>query len=139
MPDPVFAAGTTASYAPVSGGAPVTMTGLTSIGGNTKARTTAETTLLSDTTLKRRPVRTDPGTVQFTFQLNDTATATNEWSALNTLLGAGTLITVTVNMPGAFDATALYSWSGFLSDLTTPELSANDTMLTYTATLTVTA
>ena len=76
---------------------------------------------------------------QFTFQLNDTATATNEWSALNTLLGAGTLITVTVNMPGAFDSTALYSWSGFLSDLTTPELAANDTMLTYTATLTVTA
>lgn len=139
MPDPVFAAGTTASYAPVAGGASVTMTGLTSIGGNTKTRTTAETTLLSDTTLKRRPVRTDPGTVQFTFQLNDTATATNEWSALNTLLGAGTLITVTVNMPGAFDSTALYSWSGFLSDLTTPELSANDTMLTYTATLTVTA
>jgi len=68
MPDPVFAAGTTASYAPVSGGASVTMTGLTAIGGNTKTRTTAETTLLSDTTLKRRPVRTDPGTVQFTFQ-----------------------------------------------------------------------
>lgn len=139
MPDPVFAVGTTASYVPVAGGTAVNMTGLTAIGGNTKSRTTADVTLLSDTTLKRRPVRTDPGTVQFTFQLQDTATATNEWTALNTLLGAGTLITVTVNMPGAFDATALLSWSGFISELTTPELASADNMVTYTATLTVTA
>lgn len=139
MPDPVFAVGTTAAYVPVAGGSSVTMTGLTAIGGNTKQRTVADVTLLSDTTMKRRPVRTDPGTVQFTFQLQDTATATNEWSALNTLLGAGTLITVTVNAPGSFDATPLYTFSGFLSELTTPEFGANDTMMTYTATLTLTA
>ena len=139
MADPIFAVGTTASYAPVAGGTSVNMTGLTSIGGNAKQRAVADVTLLSDTTMKRRPVRTDPGTVQFTFQLQDTVTATNEWTVLNTLLGAGTLITVTVNMPGAFDATALYSWSGFISELTTPELGANDTMVTYTVTLTVTS
>ena len=139
MPDPVFAVGTTAAYVPVAGGSSVTMTGLTAIGGNTKQRAVADITLLSETTMKRRPVRTDHGTVQFTFQLQDTATATNEWTGLNTILVAGTLITVTVNMPGAFDATPLYTFSGFISELTTPELGANDTTVTYTATLTLTA
>jgi hypothetical protein len=139
MPDNVvFAAGTTATYKnPTSTGTAVALDGLISIGANPKTRTDTDITELSGLILRKRPVRTDPGTVSLTFNMKDTAPSTNQFTVLSALVDAGTLIDVIVNLPGTFDNTTqlIPVLTGYLKDITTPEIATGDDKLTYSVTL----
>lgn len=139
MPDNVvFAAGTTATYKNNgTAGAGTALDGLISIGGNSKTRTDTDITDLSGLVIRKRPVRTDPGTVAFNFLVKDTAPATNQWTTLSALVDAGTLVDVTVNLPGTFDnTTPLFpTFTGYLKEITTPEIATGDDRLSYTVTM----
>jgi hypothetical protein len=139
MPDNVvFAAGTTATYKNNgSAGAGTALDGLISIGANTKTRTETEITELSGLVIRKRPVRTDPGTVTFNFLVKDTAPATNQWTTLSALVDAGTLIDITVNLPGTFDnTTQLFpTFTGYLKDISSADIQAGDDRLSYTVTM----
>lgn len=139
MPDNVvFAAGTTATYKNNgSAGAGTALDGLISIGANTKTRTETEITELSGLVIRKRPVRTDPGTVTFNFLVKDTAPATNQWTTLSALVDAGTLIDITVNLPGTFDnTTQLFpTFTGYLKDISSADIQTGDDRLSYTVTM----
>ena len=139
MPDNVvFAAGTTATYKNNgASGAGTALDGLISIGANTKTRTETEITELSGLVIRKRPVRTDPGTVAFNFLVKDTAPATNQWTTLSALVDAGTLIDITVNLPGTFDnSTQLFpTFTGYLKEISSADIQTGDDRLSYTVTM----
>lgn len=139
----VLAAGAAASIASitlVSGiettGASSSLTNLVSIGSNSSTVATSDQTGLADTTLVKYPARIDPGNVQFEFFLDDTATASNQLTALRTRLTAKTKSVVTVDFTGSAIDT-LFSFTGFITDVTTPTIAAGDDTLKYTVTLTI--
>jgi len=120
--NPVFAVGTRASYqaydnAGALTGTATTFLNLRGIGAGSKTRTVADVTSIQDTNIKRRPAKRDPGTVSLTLGL------------------------IAIDLPGVFDdatttpsvTSALYTFDGFISSISTPEISAgSDEMLTYT-------
>ena len=139
----VLAAGAFASIASitlVSGvettGAATTLANLVSIGTNSSTAATSDQTGLSDTTLVKFPARIDPGTVQLEFFLDDTATASNQLTSFRSRLTGKTKSVVTVDFTGsAIDS--LLSYTGFVTDVTTPNIAAGDDTLRYTVTLTI--
>lgn len=139
----VLAAGSTASIATItaSGGTETTgsassLANLISIGTNSQTAATSDQTGLSDTTIVKYPARVDPGTVQLEFYLDDTATATNQLTTFKTKLTAKTKCVVTVDFSGT-DIDTLLSYTGYVTDVTTPNVAASDDTLRYTVTLTL--
>lgn len=115
-------------------GTTAALSGLISIAANARSMTFADVTALSDTTLQRIPVRSDPGTVQLTIFLEDTVTASNLWTTLNTRRTAKTHTRVTVDLPGA-NIDGLLIYDGYISEISTPEVAASDEALRFTVSL----
>jgi hypothetical protein len=143
--NPVFAVGTKASYQAydatgVLTGTAATFLNLRGIGAGSKTRTIADVTSIQDTNIKRRPAKRDPGTVSLTLGLTDVTKATNEWTVLEKYWNDGTMLQIAIDLPGTFDdagtaptSSAMYTFDGFISSISTPEISAgSDEMLTYT-------
>lgn len=140
MPDPVFPAGTTATIKDEPSGSPTTLTKLRSIGGNESTIAFGDVTDLSDSTLKKRPSRIDPGSLVLTFVLDDTAAASNQVTTLMAKRDAKQQVTIVVNLPGSWDdATPLITYTGYLSSVGLPEITMGDEPLTYTVGLQKTA
>ena len=136
MPN-VLGPGTTAAYATLTSGTAGTtaaLSGLISIAANARSTTFADVTALSDTKMQRVPVRNDPGTVQFTLYLDDTATATNLLSVLDTRRLNKVHTRVTVDLGGAnIDTIAVYD--GYISEIGYPDIGATDEALRFTVTM----
>ena len=138
MPSPILSAGTTATIADLPSGSPTSLDNLKTIGGNDATMAFADVTALADSTLKRLPSRIDPGTVQFTFFLDDTATATNQLKTLRDKQSAKTKVRIAVDLPGAIDATTkIIQYDGYIATIGSPEVGATDDALQYTVTLQV--
>lgn len=118
-------------------GSPLTVN-VVSITGATKSTAMAETTLLSDTSLKRIPSRIDPGTVSFECYLDDTATASNHLTYLKTCQTGKTSVALAVGLAGT-SVDDLLAWSGYISEVTDPTIALGDDVLRFTITLQVTA
>lgn len=135
MPN-VLGPGSTAVYATLSNstaGTTAALSGLVSIAGNARSTTFADVTGLSDTTMQRVPVRHDPGTVQFTLFLDDTATASNLITLLNTRRTNKVHTRVTVDLGGTnIDSLAVYD--GYISEIGYPDVASTDEALKYTVT-----
>lgn len=118
-------------------GSPLTVN-VVSITGATKSSAMAETTLLSDTSLKRIPSRIDPGTVQFECYLDDTASASNHLTYLKTCQTGKTSVALAVGLAGT-TVDDLLAWSGYISEVTDPQIALGDDVLRFSVTLQVTA
>ena len=149
MPDVVFPAGTTATLQYWLAADTTTATGTSVTLANVKTITSNEGTLgFGDTTplsqqgpmIKRPSKRIEPGTFSITFFLDDTTTATNQYKVLKDRRNTYLRNTITVNLPGSFDdsTSPVDSLVGFVSGITTPEISQSDEALTYTVNFQVT-
>lgn len=134
----LIAVGSSATIDNAGGSTPTNLTNLISIGGNTATMSMADVSGVADSTLARLPARIDPGTVQLTFFLDDTATATNQLTALKTRMTGKTKSVIAVNLPGS-SVDTLLTWTGYITEVTTPEVGASDDAMRYTVTLTVSA
>ena len=146
MPNPVFSVGTKCTHqaydaAGTLTGAAVQFMNLRGIGAGTKTRTVADVTSIQDLDMKRRPAKRDPGTVSLTLGVLDTDKKTNEWTILEKYWSDGTMLQIAIDLAGTFDdatttpsaSPALYTFNGFITSISTPEISAgSDEMLTYT-------
>jgi hypothetical protein len=136
MPN-VLGPGTTAAYATLTSGTAGTtaaLSGLISIAANARSTTFADVTALSDTKMQRVPVRNDPGTVQFTLYLDDTATVSNLLTLLDARRTGRVHTRVTVDLGGSnIDTIAVYD--GYISEIGYPDIGATDEALRYTVTL----
>ena len=157
MPNPVFPLGakvyhqewdTTANPATLKG-TPVEFARLQGLGSSTKTRTIADVTTISDQEIRRRPARKDPGTLQITLGLTDTAPqATNEFKVLEKYWADGAMIQISVDLAGTFDdatttptaAPRMFTFNGFISGISTPPIEAkSDEAMTYVVDLQLTA
>lgn len=149
MPDVVFPAGTTATLqywlsadTTTATGTSVTLANIKTITANEGALGFGDVTPVATTgkLIKRPSKREEPGTFSITFYLDDTTTATNQYKVLKDRKNTFLRNTVTVNLPGSFDDTTspLDSLVGFISGITTPEISQSDEALTYTVNFQVT-
>ena len=149
MPDVVFPAGTTATLQYWLAADTTTATGTSVTLANVKTITSNEGTLgFGDITpvattgkmIKRPSKREEPGTFSITFFLDDTTTATNQYKILKDRKNTYLRNTITVNLPGSFDdsTSPVDSLVGFVSGITTPEISQSDEALTYTVNFQVT-
>lgn len=149
MPEVIFPAGTTATLQYWLTADTTTATGTSVTLANIKTITSNEGTLgFGDVTpvgttgklIKRPSKREEPGTFSITFFLDDTTTATNQYKILKDRKNTYLRNTVTVNLPGSFDDTTspLDPLVGFISGITTPEISQSDEALTYTVNFQVT-
>jgi hypothetical protein len=149
MPDVVFPAGTTATLQYWLAADTTTATGTSVTLANVKTITANEGTLgFGDITpvattgkmIKRPSKREEPGTFSITFFLDDTTTATNQYKVLKDRKNTYLRNTITVNLPGSFDdsTSPVDSLVGFVSGITTPEISQSDEALTYTVNFQVT-
>jgi len=136
MPN-VLGPGTTAAYATLTSGTAGTtaaLSGLISIAANARSTTFADVTALSDTKMQRVPVRNDPGTVQFTLYLDDTATVSNLLTLLDARRTGRVHTRVTVDLGGAnIDTIAVYD--GYISEIGYPDIGATDEALRFTVTM----
>lgn len=149
MADIVFPAGTTATLQYWLTADTSTASGTSVSLANVKTITANESTLgFGDVTpvstsgklIKRPSKREEPGTFSITFFLDDTTTATNQYKVLKDRKATYLRNTVTVNLPGSFDDTTspLDPLVGYISGITTPEVSQSDEGLTYTVNFQVT-
>jgi len=133
----VLPAGSTATVATLTSGSPgaaTAISNLISVGGTTYTKNTADVTGLSDTKIQRLPARIDEGTVQLTIFLDDTATASNQYTALKTRLTNGTHTRIVLNLPGS-GIDDMYTYDGYITEVGSPEIGASDDALRYTVTL----
>lgn len=133
----VLPAGSTASVATLTAGSPgaaTAISNLISIGGLTLTKNMADVTGLSDTKIQRLPSRVDEGTVQLTIFLDDTATASNQYTSLKGRLTGGTHTRITINLPGS-GIDDMYIYDGYVTEVGNPEIAAGDEALRYTVTL----
>ena len=133
----VLPAGSTLTATYTGTGSPITLN-VTSITGATKSTAMAETTLLSGTSLTRIPSRIDPGTVQFECYLDDTATASNHLTYLKSCQTGKTSVALAVGLAGT-TVDDLLAWSGYISEITDPQIALGDDVLRFSITLQVTA
>ncbi len=133
----VLPAGSTMTATYTGTGSPLTLN-VTSITGATKSMAMAETTLLSGTSLTRIPSRLDPGTVQFECYLDDTATASNHLTYLKTCQTGKTSVVLAVGLAGT-TVDDLLAWTGYISEVTDPQIALGDDVLRFSVTLQVTA
>jgi hypothetical protein len=133
----VIPAGSSASIKTLTAGtagSPTDLTNLKTVGGSTVSRTMADVTALGDTTLQRIPSRNDKGTLQLTFFLTDTATATNQITNFKTRLTDGTHSRINVNLTGS-TIDDMFQYDGYVTEVGEPEIGASDDALTYTVTM----
>jgi hypothetical protein len=110
------------------------LSGLISIAANARSTTFADVTALSDTKMQRVPVRNDPGTVQFTLYLDDTATVSNLLTLLDARRTGRVHTRVTVDLGGSnIDTIAVYD--GYISEIGYPDIGATDEALRFTVTM----
>ena len=142
----VLAIGATATIATItiSGvtettGTPIPLVNLISVGPNSATIATSDQTGLADSTLVKYPARIDPGTVQFEFFLDDTAntaTTTNQLTLFRARLTGKTKSVVAVDFTGTAIDT-LITYTGYITDVTSPNIAAGDDTLKYQVTLTI--
>lgn len=139
----VLAIGATATIATVtiSGvtettGTPIPLVNLISVGPNSATIATSDQTGLADSTLVKYPARIDPGTVQLEFFLDDTGTATNQLTLFRARLTGKTKSVVAVDFTGTAIDT-LITYTGYITDVTSPNIAAGDDTLKYQVTLTI--
>jgi hypothetical protein len=133
----VLPAGSTMTATYTGTGSPITLN-VVSITGATKSMAMAETTLLSGTSLTRIPSRVDPGTVQFECYLDDTATASNYLTYLKTCQTDKKSVALAVGLAGT-TVDDLLAWTGYISEVTDPQIALGDDVLRFSVTLQVTA
>lgn len=128
---------TTATLTDVGGGNPITLN-VTSITGATQSQAMAEITALSDSVLKRIPARIDPGTVSFECYLDDTATATNHLTIIKARQTNKTQTVLNVDLPGS-TIDNLCDYTGYIMEVTDPQIALGDDVLRFTVTMQVSA
>jgi hypothetical protein len=109
---------------------------LISVGPNTATIATSDQTGLADSTLVKYPARIDPGTVQLEFFLDDTGTSTNQLTLFRARLTGKTKSVVAVDFTGTTIDT-LITYTGYITDVTTPNVAAGDDTLKYQVTMTI--
>jgi hypothetical protein len=117
-------------------GTPTPLLNLISVGPNSSTIATSDQTGLADSTLVKYPARIDPGTVQLEFFLDDTATSTNQLTTLRARLTGKTKSVIAVDFTGTAIDT-LITYTGYITDVTTPNIAAGDDTLKYQVTLTI--
>lgn len=139
----VLAIGATATIATItiSGttettGTPTALANLISVGPNSATIATSDQTGLADSTLVKYPARIDPGTVQLEFFLDDTGSATNQLTLFRARLTGKTKSVIAVDFSGTAIDT-LVSYTGYITDVTTPNVAAGDDTLKYQVTMTI--
>lgn len=139
----VLAIGATATIATVtiSGvtettGTPIPLVNLISVGPNSATIATSDQTGLADSTLVKYPARIDPGTVQLEFFLDDTGTATNQLTMFRARLTNKTKSVIAVDFSGTLIDT-LITYTGYITDVTSPNIATGDDTLKYQVTLTI--
>jgi hypothetical protein len=139
----VLAIGATATIATVtiSGstettGTPTALANLISVGPNSATIATSDQTGLADATLVKYPARIDPGTVQLEFFLDDTGTSTNQLTLFRARLTGKTKSVVAVDFTGTTIDT-LITYTGYITDVTSPNVAAGDDTLKYQVTMTI--
>ena len=133
----VLPAGSSATFATLTAGSPgatTLITNLISVGGLAISRTMADVTGLSDSGIQRLPARVDFGTIQLTMFLDDTVTASNQYTVFKGRMTAGTHTRISINLPGA-NIDDLEPYDGYITEVSMPEVSASDEALRYTVTL----
>jgi hypothetical protein len=117
-------------------GTPTPLLNLISVGPNSATIATSDQTGLADSTLVKYPARIDPGTVSLEFFLDDTATATNQLTTLRARLTGKTKSVIAVDFTGTAIDT-LITYTGYITDVTSPNIAAGDDTLKYQVTLTI--
>lgn len=133
----VLPAGTTAALTDVGGANSITLN-VVSITGATQSMAMAEITALSDTVLKRLPSRLDPGQVQFECLLDDTATATNHLTVIKARQTSKTLSVLNLDFPGS-TIDAIMDYTGYIMEVTDPQIALGDEILRFSVTMQITA
>jgi hypothetical protein len=133
----VLPAGVSATLTDVGGANSITLN-VTSITGATQSMAMAEITLLSESTLKRIPSRLDPGTVQFECYLDDTATVSNHLTTIKTRQTAKTATVLNLDFPGT-TIDAIMDYTGYIMEVTDPQIALGDDVLRFSVTMQVTA
>lgn len=139
----VLAIGATATIATItiSGvtettGTPIPLVNLISVGPNSATIATSDQTGLADSTLVKYPARIDPGTVQLEFFLDDTGTATNQLTLFRARLTGKLKSVIAVDFTGTAIDT-LITYTGYITDVTSPNVAAGDDTLKYQVTMTI--
>lgn len=133
----VLPAGVSATLTDVGGANSITLN-VVSITGATQSMAMAETTALSATTLTRVPSRLDPGTVSFECYLDDTATASNHLTTIKTRQTAKTATVLNLDFPGT-TIDAIMDYTGYIMEVTDPQIALGDDVLRFTVTMQITA
>jgi hypothetical protein len=143
--NPVFAQGTVCRFNKYQPDGTITGTGtkfvsLKGISAGAMTRTISDTTTIESTQIKRRPARMDPGTVTLTLGLVDKIAAQNEFTVLKDAFTAGSMLKIEIDLAGTWDdalpgppaVDGLFTFSGFISSLSTPPIdSKSDNQLEY--------
>ncbi|NBS94808.1 MAG: hypothetical protein EBT08_01390 [Betaproteobacteria bacterium] len=117
-------------------GTPTPLLNLISVGPNSATIATSDQTGIGDGTLVKYPARIDPGTVSLEFFLDDTATSTNQLTTLRARLTGKTKSVIAVDFTGTAIDT-LITYTGYITDVTSPNIAAGDDTLKYQVTLTI--
>lgn len=133
----VLPAGVSATLTDVGGGNSISLN-VVSITGATQSMAMAETTALSATTLTRVPSRLDPGTVQFECYLDDTATATNALTVIKARQTSKTATVLNLDFPGT-TIDAIMDYTGYVMEVTDPQIALGDDVLRFSVTMQITA
>jgi len=129
----VTAPGTTVSIkAYGSASAATLITNLIGFSGSGLTVKMFDTTGWQDTIETQKPIRANLGTVTLTLMLADTAPSTNQLTVFRNMALNKLPQTLIVNLPGVFDdSTGLITADGFVSKVTTPEISRETGVITY--------
>lgn len=130
----IFPAGTTVTLADAPAGSPTTIAGIKSVSENTSEMKMGDVTALADGVIKELPSnRVDPGEVEITVFLDDTAVATNFKTIVATKRNAGTKVILNINLPGTHDDTnrLVGPYSGYITQLGEPAIETGDDALTW--------
>ena len=129
----VTAPGTTVSIkAYGSASAATLITNLIGFSGSGLTVKMFDTTGWQDTIETQKPIRANLGTVTLTLMLADTAPSINQLTVFRNMALNKLPQTLIVNLPGVFDdSTGLITADGFVSKVTTPEISRETGVITY--------
>lgn len=134
MPKFLFPAGTTATLADLPAGTPTGISGLKALGENTKEMKLGNVQGLADVQVIEVPTGViEPGEIEVTVFLDDTAPTTNFWTVIDTKTGSGQKVSLQVDLPGSFDATTklIPAIQGYIKTRTTPAIEVGDDALSF--------
>lgn len=132
MPDPIFAIGTTATIKEMPSGTPETLVNLRGITPYSAPLNFGNVTELADGEMISKPGRAVPGEITLSFTMTDETIATNQLTTLRTKKAGKKLYELTIDAPGAFDATTKpFVVKGYIKDVIDPAFDMVDEPMVY--------